>query len=90
MRGGKFLGNIYPDQHIYSLWSSMESLICCTVMQSLSLRFISDSMCFHPCVQYSETFFIPIREEGTDTISLCVLDGFTEAFRTLHRSGYSI
>ena len=56
-------------------------------MQSLLPRFIRDSMCLHPCVPYSEPFFSPRREEGNDTIYLCVFDGSPEACRALNRSG---
>ena len=48
--GGKLLENRYPDQPMMSLWDSMESLRCCTVIQLLFLRFIRASICLHPCV----------------------------------------
>ena len=47
-------------------------------------------MCFQLCVPYNGLFLIPRREEGPETISICVFNGSPEAFRALHRAGYSI
>ena len=50
VRGGKLLDNRDLDQHISILWSSLEFLSCCPVIQLLLPRFIRAIMCFHPCV----------------------------------------
>ena len=48
--GVNSLEDRHTDQSMTCLWASMESLICCPVMQALLPRFIRASICFHPCV----------------------------------------
>ena len=79
VRGEKLLDNRYPEQPMSSLWSSIESLRCCPVVQSLFPRCIRASMCLHPCVPYSEPFFSPRSVEGPETMSLFLFDGRPEA-----------
>ena len=47
-------------------------------------------MCLAPCAPYSDPFFSPRRDEGPETMSLCVFDGRPEACKELHRSEYLI
>ena len=89
-RGEKLLDNNYHDQPMSSLWDSIESLRCCHVMQSLFSRFIRDSMCLRPCVPQKDPVFSLRKEEGSDTLYLCVFDGVPESCRAMHRSGYLI
>ena len=44
-RGGKLLENRDPEQPMYNLWDSIDSIIFCPLMQSLLPRFISTSIC---------------------------------------------
>ena len=50
VRGWKLLYNRVPENHMSSLWYYVESLRCCSLMQSLFPRFIRGGMCFHPCL----------------------------------------
>ena len=49
-RGGELLVNSDPEQPMSSLFASIESLMCCPVMQSIFPRFIRASIRLAPCV----------------------------------------
>ena len=50
VRGGGLLENRDPEQPMYILWASVESLRCCPVTQSRLPRFIRAIICLYPCV----------------------------------------
>ena len=82
--------NSEPWQPISSLCASIDSLRCCPVMQSIFLRLIRSIICLAPCVPYRDSIFSPRRDEGTETMYICVFDGGNDACRELHRARDSI
>ena len=50
VRGGKLSENRYPEKIMSSVWASIESLRCFTVMKLIYPRLIRASMCLHLCV----------------------------------------
>ena len=59
-------------------------------MQLVFPVLVRASMFFHPCVPYSEWFFSPRREEGPETVYLCVFGVRPRAWRALQNAGDSI
>ena len=54
--GRKLLGNRDPEQTMSILWASIESLMCCSIMQLIVPSF-SDTVCVCALVCHRESFF---------------------------------